>query len=129
MTEQNININSIMAKDIEKALLGILNSAIRRKFKTDSKFVKDHLSYVTRLQSAKEPEKYIRYKARQLMPDEASYNRRIEYIHDHYSGELCERLEKLHKLYYELAQEEEKYEISEIDASEIVKGLLKLSIE
>ncbi|CAG8578223.1 8651_t:CDS:2, partial [Ambispora leptoticha] len=33
-------------KDIEKALL---NSAIRRKFKTDIKFVKDHLSYVTRL--------------------------------------------------------------------------------
>ncbi|CAG8729289.1 16699_t:CDS:2, partial [Acaulospora morrowiae] len=89
-------------KDIEKALLGILNSAIHRKFKTNSKFVKDYLSYVTRLQLAKEPEKY---------------------------RELRERLEKLYKLYYELAQEEEKYEISEIDTSEIIKGLLKLSIE
>ncbi|CAG8660623.1 11062_t:CDS:1, partial [Diversispora eburnea] len=77
--------------------------------------------YVTRLQSAKELEKYIRYKARQLMPNETLYNRRIEYIHDHYSGELRKKLEKLYKLYYELSQKEEKDEISEIDASEIIK--------
>ncbi|CAG8645002.1 12001_t:CDS:2, partial [Diversispora eburnea] len=43
--------------------------------------------------------------------------------------ELCEKLEKLYKLYYELSQEEEKDEISEIDASEIIKGLLKMSIK
>ena len=129
MAEQNTNTNLITAKDIENALLEVLNTAIRRKFKIDSKFIKDHLSYVTRLQSAKELEKYIRYKVRQLMPDEASYNRRIEYIHGHYSGELREKLEKLYKLYYELSQEEEKDEISEINASEIIKGLLKMSIK
>ncbi|CAG8639887.1 8975_t:CDS:1 [Diversispora eburnea] len=129
MAEQNTNTNSITVKDIENALLEVLNTAIRQKFKINSKFVKDHRSYVTRLQSAKELEKYIRYKARQLMPDEASYNRRIEYIHGHYSGELREKLEKLYKLYYELSQAEEKDEISEIDASEIIKGLLKMSIE
>ncbi|RHZ88814.1 hypothetical protein Glove_21g2 [Diversispora epigaea] len=127
MAEQNINTNSITAKDIKNALLEVLNTAIRRKFKINSKFVKDHLSYITRLQLAKELEKYIQYKARQLMPDEASYNRRIEYIHGYYSEELREKLEKLYNLYYELSQEEEKDEISEIDASEIIKGLLKMS--
>ncbi|CAG8579204.1 9791_t:CDS:2, partial [Diversispora eburnea] len=126
MAKQNINTNSITAKDIENALLKVLNTAIRRKFKIDSKFVKDHLSYVTRLQSAKELKKYIRYKARQLMSDEASYNRRIEYIHSHYSGELCEKLEKLYNLYYELSQEEEKDEISKIDTSEIIKDGYRL---
>ncbi|CAG8657867.1 10458_t:CDS:1, partial [Diversispora eburnea] len=43
MAELNTNTNSITAKDIEKALLEVLNTTIRRKFKIDSKFVKDHL--------------------------------------------------------------------------------------
>ena len=118
------NTNSITAKEIENAMLEILDTAILQNFKPDSKFVKDYLSYVTRLQSAKEPEKYIRYKARQLTPDEASYNKRVEYIHGRYWGKLREKLERLYKLYYDLAQEEETYEISEEDARKIVKGLL-----
>ncbi len=130
MSDQTPNTSiTITAKDIENALLEVLSTAIHRNFKPDSKFVKEHLSYVTRLQSAKEPEKYIRYKARQLTPDEASYNKRIEYIHGRYWGKLREKLEDLYKLYYELAQEDETNEITEEDARKIVKGLLNKSTE
>ena len=70
MAEQNTNTNLITAKDIEKALLEVLNTAIRQKFKTDGKFIKDHLGYVKKIRTAEKPERYVRYIARKFILDE-----------------------------------------------------------
>ncbi|RHZ57340.1 hypothetical protein Glove_390g74 [Diversispora epigaea] len=100
MAEQNINTNSIIAKDIENALLEVLNTAICQK-----------------------------YIARKLVPDEEAYNVKIEKTRTWYRRELCQKLEKLYSLYYELSQEEEMTEITKNDTSEIIESLLNISIE
>jgi len=129
MAEQNTNTNLITAKDIEKALLEGLNTAIRQKFKTDGKFVKDHLGYVKKIRTAEKPERYVRYIARKFIPDKEAYNVKIEKTRTWYRGELCQKLEKLYSFYHELSQAEEMSEITKNDASEIIEGLLNMFIE
>ena len=129
MAEQNTNTNLITAKDIKKALLEVLNTAIRQKFKTDGKFVKGHLSYIKKIRTAEKPERYVRYIARKFIPDEEAYNVKIEKTHTWYRGELCQKLEKLYSFYHELSQAEEMSEITKNYASEIIEGLLNMSIE
>ena len=74
------------AKKVEKALLEVLESAICQKFKENSKFVRDYLSNVKKLQLAENPNGYARYLARKQVPDELSYNTRIEKVQTWYRG-------------------------------------------
>src|SRR6266516_8212700 len=94
------------AKKVEKALLEVLESAICQKFKENSKFVRDHLSNVKKLRSAENPDRYARYLARKQVPDELSYNTRIEKVQTWYRGELRTKLKELNSLYYEISQKE-----------------------
>lgn len=114
-------------KKVEKALLEVLKIAICQKFKENSKFVKDHLSYVKKMQSAENPNGYTKYIARKLIPDEISYNTRIEKVQTWYWGKLRTKLEELYSLYYKISQEE-KCEISKENAKGIIQGLLNMSL-
>lgn len=116
-----------LAKKMEKALLEVLETAICQNFKESSKFVRDHLSYVKKLRLAENPDGYARYIARKLVPDEISYNTRLEKIQAWYRGELRTKLEELYSLYYEISQEE-KCEISKENAKGIIQGLLNMSL-
>jgi len=68
------------AKKVEKVLLEVLKLAIYQKFKENSKFVRDHLSYVKKLRLAENPDGYAKYLTRKQVPDELSYNTRIEKV-------------------------------------------------
>ena len=116
-----------IAKKMEKALLEVLETAICQNFKESSKFVRDHLSYVKKLRLAENPDGYARYLARKQVPDELSYNTRIEKVQTWYRGELRTKLEELYSLYYEISQEE-KCEISKENAKGIIQGLLNMSL-
>src|SRR5829696_3802288 len=83
-----------LAKKMEKALLEVLETAICQNFKESSKFVRDHLSYVKKLRLAENPDGYAKYIARKLVPDEISYNTRLEKIQAWYRGELRTKLEE-----------------------------------
>jgi predicted metal-dependent hydrolase len=116
-----------LAKKVEKALLEVLESAICQKFKENSKFVREHLSYVKKIRLAENPNGYAKYLARKQVPDEISYNTRIEKVQTWYREELCTKLEELYSLYYEISQEE-KCEISKENAKGIIQGLLNMSL-
>jgi hypothetical protein len=116
-----------LAKKVEKASPEILKMAICKNFKESSKFVKDHFSYVKKLQLVENPDGYARYIARKLVPDEISYNTRLEKIQAWYQGELRTKLGELYSLYYEISQEE-KCEISKENAKGIIQGLLNMSL-
>jgi predicted metal-dependent hydrolase len=115
------------AKKVEKALLEVLESAICQNFKENSKFIKDHLSNVKKLRLAENPDGYARYLARKQVPDEISYNTRLEKIQLWYRGELRTKLEELYSLYYGISQEE-KRGISKENAKGIIQGLLNMSL-
>ncbi|CAG8742229.1 16218_t:CDS:1, partial [Racocetra persica] len=56
------------------------------------------------------PEDHIRYVAKQRVPNENIYNERIADFKDWYNEEVYNSLEKLYKLYFELASQEEVVE-------------------
>ncbi|CAG8657206.1 13203_t:CDS:1 [Funneliformis mosseae] len=116
-----------LAKKVEKALLEVLEMAICQNFKESSKFVRDHLSYVKKMRLAENPDGYAKYIAKKLIPDEISYNIRIEKVQTWYREELCTKLEKLYSLYYEISQEE-KCEISKENVKGIIQELLNMSL-
>ncbi|CAG8590209.1 16876_t:CDS:2 [Funneliformis mosseae] len=66
------------AKKVEKALLEVLEITIFQNFKENSKFIKDYLNYVKKMQLAENPDEYAKYIARKLISDEISYNIRIK---------------------------------------------------
>ena len=76
---------------------------------------------------AENPGGYARYLARKQVPDELSYNTRIEKVQTWYRGELRTKLKELYSLYYDISQEE-KCEISKENAKEIVQELLNTSL-
>ncbi|CAI2162956.1 15461_t:CDS:1 [Funneliformis geosporum] len=116
-----------LAKKMEKALLEVLETAICQNFKESSKFVRDHFTYVKKLRLAENPYGYARYITRKLVPDEISYNTRLEKIQVWYREKLHTKLEELYSLYYEISQEE-KCEISKDNAKGIIQGLLNMSL-
>ncbi|CAI2194208.1 8985_t:CDS:2 [Funneliformis geosporum] len=106
-------ITEELAKKMEKALLKVLEMAICQNFKESSKFVRDHLTYLKKLRLAENPNGYANYIARKLVPDEISYNTRLEKIQAY--------------LYYEISQEE-KCEIFKDNAKGIIQELLNMSL-
>jgi len=69
-----------LAKKMEKALLEVLESAICQNFKESSKFVRDHLSYIKKIRSVENPDRYAKCIAKKLISDKISYNIRIEKV-------------------------------------------------
>ncbi|CAG8792523.1 45586_t:CDS:1, partial [Gigaspora margarita] len=56
------------------------------------------------------PEDHVRYVAKQRTSNEETYNKRMADFKDWYNEEVYTSLEKLYKLYLEIANQEEKVE-------------------
>ena len=66
-----------------------------------------YVYYLKILKHKRDPEDHIRYVAKQRTPDEATYTERMADYKDWYNEEVYASLEKLYKLYLELANQEE----------------------
>ena len=96
------------AKDIHVALVALVKQAIRQKYSKTSKVVKEHCEYARKLTGANHPDKFAKYVAKKIFPDEEKYNNKISYYRKYYKGDLLTKIEELYALYYELAQEDTK---------------------
>ncbi|RGB24978.1 hypothetical protein C1646_675942 [Rhizophagus diaphanus] len=103
-----VSTGIITWKDIEKAQIKIIDSALRARYKRDSKFIKEYVNYVKKLRKEEKPNEYIRTVAMMLFPNEESYKKRMTRYRDWYENkkELLESVENLYKLYFELSKEE-----------------------
>ncbi|RGB23116.1 hypothetical protein C1646_748302 [Rhizophagus diaphanus] len=84
------------------------DSAIRARYKRESKFIKEYVNYVKKSRKEEKPNEYIRTVTMMLFPNEESYKKRITQYRDWYGNkkELLESVENLYKLYFELSKEE-----------------------
>ena len=122
----------VNSKDIKKALVAVVKQALKQKYSKDSKTVKDHAEYANRVHKANYPDKYIKFVAKRLFPNEDAYNKKIEHLQKYYKEDLLTRLEELYNLYYELAQEEAetiKKAITDAEAHAMANDILEFSIE
>jgi hypothetical protein len=120
------------AKDIKLALVAVVKQALKQGYPKTSKTVKDHVDYANILHKANNPDRYIRYVAKKLFPNESAYNRKNDYFLKYYKGDLLIKLKELYGLYYELAREEAeivKKAITDAEANELADELLEFTID
>lgn len=96
----SISASTITWKDIEKALIKIMEEGFRARYKKDSKFIKEYASYVRRLQRRESGWIY----KKMLFPDKEAYMVRYRKWYANKKN-LLESVENLYKLYYELSKE------------------------
>ncbi|CAG8468406.1 3547_t:CDS:2 [Acaulospora morrowiae] len=71
------------------------------------KDIESALVEVIKVTYSQDPEDHVRYVAKQHVPNEETYNERMADFKDWYNEEVYTSLEKLYKLYLELANQEE----------------------
>ncbi|CAB4382100.1 unnamed protein product [Rhizophagus irregularis] len=120
-----VTSSTITWKDIERAQIKIIDSALRARYKKDSKFIKEYVGYVKKLRKEEKPNEYVRTVAMMLFPNEESYKKRIKRYREWYENkkEILESVENLYNLYYELSKEERI--ITEEDISNTREDLLR----
>ena len=87
----------------------------------------DHVKYIKKIQTADDPEGFIRYTAKKLFPNDESYNEKIRHINVKYQDklDLLSAFDKLYRLYYTLPKDEiVKRRITEEEAEKILDSLL-----
>ncbi|CAB4399542.1 unnamed protein product [Rhizophagus irregularis] len=124
-----VTSSTITWKDIERAQIKIIDSALRARYKKDSKFIKEYVGYVKKLRKEEKPNEYVRTVAMMLFPNEESYKKRIKRYREWYENkkEILESVENLYNLYYELSKEERI--ITEEDISNTREDLLRNDID
>lgn len=70
-----VTSSTIMWKDIERAQIKIIDSALRARYKKDSKFIKEYVGYVKKLRKEEKPNEYVRTVTMMLFPNEESYKK------------------------------------------------------
>ena len=94
-------------KNIELALVEVIKVAYSQGTKKYDKLGASYVNYLKTLQRKRDPEDHVRYVAKQRVPNEETYNERMADFKDWYNEEVYTSLEKLYKLYLELASQEE----------------------
>src|SRR5271170_1584720 len=94
-------------ENIKLALVEVIKVAYSQGTKKYDKMGAMYVNYLKTLKHKRDPEDHIRYVAKQRTPDEITYTERMADYKDWYNEEVYASLEKLYKLYFELASQEE----------------------
>ena len=89
---------------ITEALRDLARTALQEGYSIKSYTVGSHIKYLKNIQTARNPEAYIRSIARKAFPDEETYNGKLARARELYKGKeaLVSKFETLYKLYYNL---------------------------
>lgn len=110
----------VLLKDVVKELL-------QGGFDRNSYTVQNHVRYIKRIQSADNPERFIKAVARRLFPNEMAYYEMVQRVHDRYTDNtaLSASFDTLYAFYFEISQEKlERRNISATEAESILEELL-----
>jgi len=92
--------------NLRNALIKVVKTALRKK---KDILAKSYFSYLRILENEKNPDNYIRALSRKIIPNEDSYKERIEkYRQKYYDNDIYTSLEDLYKIYYIIAEEENR---------------------
>src|ERR1700722_13718486 len=115
------------SNEIISALKEMIIIALQSGFNKTSYIVTDHVKYIKKIQTADDPEGFIRYTAKKLFPNDESYNEKIRHINVKYQDklDLLSAFDKLYRLYYTLPKDKiVKCRITEEEAEKILDSLL-----
>ena len=94
-------------ENIKLALVEVIKVAYSQGTKKYDKMGAMYVNYLKTLKHKRDQDDHVRYVAKQWAPDEKIYNERMADFKDWYNEEVYASLEKLYKLYLELASQEE----------------------
>ena len=96
----------VYCTDLKNALTKVVKTALRKKH---DYLAKTYYSYLRILENEKNPDTYIRGLARRLIPNEDVYKERLEkYQKKYFDIDVYTSLEELYKIYYIIAEEENR---------------------
>src|SRR5215471_559841 len=97
----NKHPSMISPTKIIDALKAVILAALRAGYSKESYLVKNHVSYIRKSESANNPEGYIRYTAKKLLPEKGSYTKKVAEIQAKYTAnpDLAFRIIKVYDLY------------------------------
>ena len=94
-------------RDIESALIAVVKAGILYKKPKDGKLMLRYKEKIIKLRQAEDPEKFVLEIAQSIIPNETKYLRNLEDYKTWYCREpkLLTTINKLYRLYYELAKD------------------------
>ncbi|RHZ67235.1 hypothetical protein Glove_302g43 [Diversispora epigaea] len=92
--------------------------------RSNSQIIKDYATYIKNLRNAENKDKYIKYTAITLFPNEEAYNRRMTKYRKWYQNkrEFLVSVENLYNLYFTLSKEMRP--MTETEIEEAIKEVL-----
>lgn len=94
--------------DVANALTRVVKTALRKKHDL---LAKTYRSYLRIIENEKNPDTFVRSLSRKLIPNDDVYNQRLEKYRNKYfdnNNNIYTSLENLYKIYYNIAQEENR---------------------
>ena len=116
--------------DIIEALKNVILAGLRDEYNKESYLIKNHVNYIKKIESANNPEGYICYTAKKLLPNEESYYEKTAKIRAKYSHnpELALRIIKVYDLYKHIPKETKeappRRKLTEDEAEDVLDELL-----
>ncbi|GBB84154.1 hypothetical protein RclHR1_01080010 [Rhizophagus clarus] len=94
-------------REIESALIAVIKAGILYKKPKDGKFMLRYKQRIINLRQAEDPENFVLEAARSILSNETKYQQILEDYKTWYSREskLLSAINKLYRLYYELAKD------------------------
>ena len=117
--------------EIVDALKAVILTALRDGYSKDSYLIKNHVRYIKKIESANNPEGYIRYTAKKMLPNKESHAEKIAEIQAKYPNnpDLAFRIIKVYDLYNNIPKEAPpRRKITENEAEDILAQLLSNSL-
>ena len=110
-------------REIESALIAVIKAGILYKKPKDGKFILCYKQRIIKLRQAEEPENFVLETAQSILPNETKYQQFLEDYKTWYSREpkLLSAINKLYRLYYELAKD---YFLTDSQADDEVEDYL-----
>ncbi|CAB4445682.1 unnamed protein product [Rhizophagus irregularis] len=110
-------------REIESALIAVIKAGILYKKPKDGKFMLCYKQRIIKLRQAEEPENFVLETAQSILPNETKYQQILENYKTWYSREpkLLSAINKLYRLYYELAKD---YFLTDSQADDEVEDYL-----
>ena len=115
--------------EIIKALKGVILAGLQDGYGKESYLIKNHVNYIKKIESANNPEGYIRYTAKKLLPNKESHAEKVAMIRAKYSHnpDLAFKIIKVYDLYNCIPKEvPPRRKLNENEAKDILAELHEL---
>ncbi|GES83410.1 hypothetical protein GLOIN_2v1472929 [Rhizophagus clarus] len=139
--EEDVNSSLLIAcaKDAFKTLKAlkfekegecVILAGLQDGYGKESYLIKNHVNYMKKIESANNPEGYIHYTAKKLLPNKESYHEKIAKIQAKYSfnPDLAFRIIKVYDLYKHIPKETKeappRHKLTEDEAEDVLDELL-----